>query len=37
MTSIPVGKSGLSAQGRYCARGFGGRAKKRHVNEKESK
>jgi len=29
--------SGPSAQDRYCARGFGGRAKKRRANKKESK
>jgi len=28
-------KSGSSAQDRYYARGFGGRAKKRRANEKE--
>jgi len=35
VTSTPVGKSGLSAQDRYCARGFGGGAKKRRANEKK--
>ena len=37
VTSTPVGKSGPSAQDRYCARGqlgFGGGAKKRRANEK---
>ena len=29
VTSTPAGKSGPSAQDRYCARGFGGGAKKR--------
>ena len=36
VTSTPVGKSGPSAQDRYCARGqlgFGGGAKKRRANE----
>jgi len=33
VTSTPAGKSGPSAQGRYCARGLGGGAKKRHANE----
>ena len=36
-TSTPAGKSGPSAQDRYCARGFGRRAKKRCANEKEKK
>ena len=38
VTSTPVGKSGPSAQDRFCARGslcFGGGAKKRRANEKE--
>ena len=35
VTSTPAGKSGPSAQNRYCARGFGGPAKKRRANEKE--
>ena len=35
LISTPVGKSGPSAQDRYCARGFGGRAKKWRANEKE--
>jgi len=35
VTSTPAGKSGPSAQDRYCARGFGGRAKKRRANEKK--
>jgi len=35
VTSTPAGKSGPSAQDRYCARGFGGGTKKRH--EKEQK
>jgi len=35
VTSTPAGKSEPSAQGRYCARGFGGNAKKRRANEKE--
>jgi len=35
VTSTPAGKGGPSAQDRYCARGFGGRAKKRRANEKE--
>jgi len=34
VTSTPAGNCGLSAQDRYCARGFGGRAKKRRANEK---
>jgi len=37
VTSTPAGKSGPSAQDRYCARGFGGSAKKRRANEKELK
>jgi len=35
VTSTPAGTSGPSAQDRYCARGFGGGAKKRRANEKE--
>jgi len=35
VTSTPAGKSGPSAQDRYCARGLGGGAKKRRANEKE--
>jgi len=35
VTSTPAGKSGPSAQDCYGARGIGGRAKKRLVNEKE--
>ena len=35
MTSTPAGKSGPSAQDRYCARDSGGGAKKRRANEKE--
>ena len=38
VTSTPAGKSGPSAQDRYCASGqlgFGGGAKKRRANEKE--
>ena len=35
VTSTPAGKSGPSAQDRYCARGFGGGTKKWRVNEKE--
>jgi len=35
VTSTPAGKSGPSAQDRYCARGIGGGAKKRRANEKE--
>jgi len=35
VTSTPAGKSGPSAQDHYCARGFGGDAKKRCANEKE--
>jgi len=31
----PAGKSGPSAQDRYCARGFGGGEKKRRANDKE--
>jgi len=31
-TLTPSGKSGPSAQDRYCARGFGGGAKKRRGN-----
>ena len=34
VTSTPAGKSGPSAQDRYCARGLGGGAKKRRANEK---
>jgi len=34
VTSTPAGPS---AQDRYCARGFGGSAKKRRANEKEQK
>ena len=37
VTSTPAGKSGPSAQDRYCARGLGGGAKKWHANEKEQK
>ena len=37
MTSTPAGKSGPSAQDRYCARGLGGGAKKWRANEKEQK
>ena len=37
VTSTPAGKSGPSAQDRYCARGLGGGAKKRRANEKEQK
>jgi len=37
VTSTPAGKSGPSAQDRYCARGFGGGAKKRRANGKEQK
>jgi len=33
--STPAGKRGPSAQDRYCARGFGGGAKKRCANETE--
>jgi len=35
LTSTPAGKCGPSAQDRYCARGFGGGAKKPRANEKE--
>jgi len=35
VTSTPAGKSGPSAQDRYCARDFGGGAKKRRANKKE--
>jgi len=35
VTSTPAGTSGPSAQDRYCARGFGGGAKKRLANQKE--
>jgi len=35
VTSTPAGKSGPSAQDRYCARGFGEDAKKRRANGKE--
>jgi len=35
VTLTPARKSGLSAQDRYCVRGFGGGAKKRRANEKE--
>jgi len=35
VTSTPAGKSGPSAQDRYCARGLGGGTKKRRANEKE--
>ena len=35
VTSPPAGKSGTLAQDRYCARGFGGGAKKRLANKKE--
>jgi len=35
VTSTPAGKSVPSAQDRYCARGFGGHAKKQRANEKE--
>jgi len=37
VTSTPSGKSGPSAQDRYCARGLGGGAKKRRANEEEKK
>jgi len=37
LTSTPAGKSGPSAQDRYCAKGFGGGAKKRRAHEKELK
>ena len=37
VTSTPAGKSGPSAQDHYCARGFGGGAKKRRANEKNRK
>ena len=35
VTSTPAEKRGPSAQDRYCARSFGGGAKKRRANEKE--
>jgi len=35
VTSTPAGKSGPWAQDRYCARGFGGGAKKRRANPKK--
>jgi len=35
VTSTPAGRSGPLAQDSYCARGFGGGAKKRRANEKE--
>ena len=35
VTATQAGKSGPLAQDRYCARGFGGGAKKRRANEKE--
>ena len=35
VTSTPAGKSGPSAQDRYCARSFREGAKKRRANEKE--
>jgi len=35
VTSTPAGNSGLSAQDYYCARGFGGGAKKWRANEKQ--
>jgi len=35
VTSTPAGKSGPSAQDRYCATGFGGGAKNRRANEKK--
>jgi len=35
VTSTPAGKSGPSAQDRYCARGFRGDAKKWRANEKQ--
>jgi len=37
VTSTPAGKSGPSAQDRYCARGLGGGPKKRRANEEEKK
>jgi len=37
VTSTPAGKSGPSAQDRYCDRGFAEGAKKRRANEKEKK
>ena len=37
VTPTPAGKSGPSAQDRYCASGIGGGAKKRRANEKEQK
>jgi len=36
-TSTPAGKSGPSAQDRYCARGLGGGAKKWRGNGKEDR
>ena len=36
VTSTPAGKSGPSAQGRYCI-SVGGGAKKRRADEKEQK
>jgi len=35
VTSTPAGKSGPSAQDRYCASGLKGGAKKRRENEEE--
>jgi len=35
VTSTTAGNCGPWAQDRYCARAFGGRAKKRRANEKE--
>jgi len=35
VTSTLAGKIGPSAQDRYCARSFGGGARKRRANEKE--
>jgi len=37
VTLTPAGKSGPSAQDRFCARGLGGGAKKRRANEKKQK
>jgi len=37
VTSTPAGKSGPSAQDRYCAKGLGRSAKKRRANEEEQK
>ena len=37
VTSTPAGKSGPSAQDRYCARGLEGGAKKRLANEEKYK